>query len=145
MCMSPPTQWFRDPPCVFSIFFSYSPMRGVAMKSVCSKEVSVGNGYCWNLTSSFVFVPQYYWMIFFIMWSVWSILIPYVPWIILMLRSSILRIFRRYSQRDIKILVLVFQSILCSLLPWVCHLFQQQRRICKSYTPMRIQNYKRSF
>ena len=39
-------------------FFSSYLMIGVSMNSVCSKDLSVGNGDCWNLTSYFVFIPQ---------------------------------------------------------------------------------------
>ena len=70
-------------------FFIYSPITGVAMKSVYSKYASTWNGDCWNFTSSFVFVTQYSWMIFFMMWSVCSILIPYLILIMLMLMSFI--------------------------------------------------------
>ena len=72
---------------LFLIFFRSSPMRGVAMKSVFSKDVFTGHCDFWNLTSSFVFVPQYSWMIFSMMWSVLSILMPYLHWIMSMLRS----------------------------------------------------------
>ena len=61
------TQWFSDPPYYLSIFFSLSLMRCVSMKSVCSKGVSTGNGDYWNFSSSFVFGPQYYWTMFFMM------------------------------------------------------------------------------
>ena len=91
MCMIPQTQWFKDPPCDWSIFFSSSPMIGVSTKSVFSKEVSIGNGDGWNLTSSFVFVSQYSWIKFFMMWSIWSILMSHLLWIMLMLRIFIFK------------------------------------------------------
>ena len=67
--------WFHQPSDlgilhVFLNFFSSYPMIGVATNSVFPNEVSIGNGDLWNLTSSFVFVPQYSWMIFFTMWYV---------------------------------------------------------------------------
>ena len=86
MCMNPPTQWLSDPPWYLSIFVSFSPIKCVAMKSVISKDVSNRKGDFLNLNSYFVFVPHYYWIIFLMMWSVWSILIPYLLWIMLMLR-----------------------------------------------------------
>ena len=42
ICMSPPTQLLREPPCEFSICFGYSAIRGVAMKSNFSNDVSMG-------------------------------------------------------------------------------------------------------
>ena len=54
----------------FSICFNSFPMRGVAMKSLFSKDVSTVNGDCWNFTS-YLFFPQYSWRIFFMIWSVW--------------------------------------------------------------------------
>ena len=83
-------------------------------------------------------------MIFSIMSSVWSILMPYLLWIMLMLRSFSLSLLGRYSQRECQLLVLVFQIILCSLLPWWFHMFQHQGMICNSCRPMRIQHYQRS-
>ena len=66
---------------------SPSPMIVVAMNSVFSNHASTGKVDCWNFTSYFFFFPQYSWIMFFMMRSVWSLLIPYLPWIILMLGS----------------------------------------------------------
>ena len=86
MCMSPTTQWFSDLQYDFSIFFGSSPIRGVAIKSFFSKDVSTGNGNFCNFTSSFTSFTQYSFMIFFLIWSAWSILIPYLRLILSMLR-----------------------------------------------------------
>ena len=48
----------RDPPCDFSICFSSAPMKGVAMKSVCSKEASIGNGDLLKFNFIFLFIPN---------------------------------------------------------------------------------------
>ena len=85
MWMSKPNQWFSDNPFYFSICFRSSPMRGVATNSIFLKYVSTGNCDCWNFTSSFVFVSQYSWIVYFMMWYIWSILIPYLIWIMLIL------------------------------------------------------------
>ena len=131
---------------VFSqVFFGSAPMRGVAMKIVRWKELSVCNGEYWNFTPYLVFSPQYSLMIFFMMWSIFPILMPYLLWIILILRILFLRIIGRYSQRGCQTLVLVFQSRFCSILPWVCHMFQHKWSICKSYIPMIIHHDQRSF
>ena len=90
MCLSPPYQCLSDIPCGLYICFGSYPMRGVSTKSIFSNDVSTGKGDFWDSTSSFVFVPQYSWIYFFIMWSVWSIMIPYLLWIMLILSSFIL-------------------------------------------------------
>ena len=81
---SPVIDWYS---MWFINFFVSSSMIVVSMKSVFSNYVSTSKDDCWNFTSSFSLVPQHYWIIFFMMWSAWSILIPYLPWIMWMLRS----------------------------------------------------------
>ena len=103
-----------------SICFRYYPIRYVAMKSVFSKDVSTGKCYFWNFTSSFVFYSQCYWIMFLMIWSIWSILIPYSLWIMLTLRRLF---FGRYIQRKCQINALIFQGTSYSVFPWGCHLF----------------------
>ena len=80
------TKLFSYLPYDFSVCFSSYPVRGVAMKSVFPKYVSTENGDCWYFTSSFVFFSMFLNNIF-IIWSVWSILMPYLLWILLMFSS----------------------------------------------------------
>ena len=51
----------------------------------------------------------------------------------------------RYIQRECKITALIFQIKSYSVLPWVCHLFQQQGMIFNSCRPMRRQHGQRIF
>ena len=81
---------------------------------------------------------------YFIIWSVWSILIPYLFWILLMLRIFSVGTSWK-SQREFQMPELVFQKILYYLLLIWCHLFKQQGIICNSCTPIMIQHYQKSF
>ena len=87
MLIRSPNQWLRDTPCEFLIRFISSTVRDVAMRSVFSNDVSTRKGEFWNFTSSFFFVTQYYWIMILMVWSVWSILIPYSHWILLLFWS----------------------------------------------------------
>ena len=69
----------RSSMLVFNFFWLFSN------KIFFSKDVSTGKGEFYS-TSSFVFVPQYSWMILLVIWYFCSILIPYLLWVVLMLR-----------------------------------------------------------
>ena len=87
MSMIPPTHWFRNPPWYFSICYNSSPIRVMAMNSSFLNYMSTGKVGFWYYTSSFVFFSQYYWMMFLMIWSFCSILIPCSLWVVLVLRS----------------------------------------------------------
>ena len=79
-----PSGWLI--PMIFSICFNFSPISGVAMNSSFSNHVSTGKGFLWKFTFSFVFPPQYFFMICLMIWYVWSILIPCSLYIMVILR-----------------------------------------------------------
>ena len=90
-------EWYS---MLFYIFFQFVSNERCTHKEYISKHVSTGNVDCWNFTSSSVFVTQYFWIMFFMMWSVWSILIPYFIWKMLMLRKFSFGLpWKEYSKR----------------------------------------------
>ena len=108
-----PIQWLRDPPKYFSIEFNYSPIRGVDMNSSFSYDVSTGKGDFWKLTSYFVFVNQYYWMMFLMIWSEGSIMMTWSIWMMLMLRGFIFSpSWKVYSNRVSYYLISISNKIL---------------------------------
>ena len=94
----------------------YSPLiRGVAMKSSFSNDVSTEKGDIWNFTSYFVFFPQYYWRMFFIIWSVWSMMIQCSLWMMLILRKFSFPLMEGLVKYSIKLFGQSFKTndILC--------------------------------
>ena len=85
--MRTPAQLLSDPPCVCSSCFDYFPVSDVSMKIYLSNNVSFGESDFWNLMTAFVFVPQYYWMMFLMIWYFWWITMPYLLCIMVILRS----------------------------------------------------------
>ena len=112
---------FEGSPVIFFNFYSH-PIRGVAMKSSFSNDMSTGKGDFWNFTSSspppniilwfcwwYDMYGQYWWHVHFgLCWY---------------REALVLYTLGRYSQIEYQIIWSVFQIKSYSVLLWVYHLF----------------------
>ena len=85
--MIPPTQWLIDPSWYFSNHFKLFPISGVAIQRYFSNDMSIEKGDLWKFNFSFVFFPQYFIVIFLMIWYVLSMLTPFLPCLMVILRS----------------------------------------------------------